>query len=151
MLTRGQLSALVCAAQMFTQLDRQFGTERVHCQAVQTVLFLGCPLGSQGFFFNPCSGAACSCCASHIADPSGFPRPRSWAKTGQQQPLGAQWPGTHCFSTSQTPHPCTRGAQMEQPSWSHGVSWGSVGQSHIFHAEDLKGSAPLLVSNGFTP
>lgn len=136
---------------MFTQLHRQFGTRAHPLTGSKTSIFLGCRLSSQGFFCNPCSGAAFSCCASHIADASGFPQPPSWAKTGQQQPLGAQWPGTHCLGTSQTTHPCMWGAWTGQPRWSHRVSWGSVGQNHIFHAEDLKGAVALLASSGFAP
>lgn len=151
-LARGELSPLVWSVlpRCLPSSTNSLAHEHVRWQAVKTEVFLGCCLSSQGFFYKPCSGVACSCWASHIADASGFPQPPSWAKTGQQQPLGAQCPVPHCFSTSQTTHPCMWGAWTGQPRWSHRVSWGSVGQNHIFCAEDLKAAAVLLVSN-FTP
>ena len=135
-LTRGQLSPLVWFV-LFRCLPSSangLAPERVHRHVVKTEVFLGCRLSSLGFLCNPCCGVVCSCFASHVADSSDFPQLPPRAKTGQQWPPGAQRPGMCCFGTSQTARPCTWGAWAGQPSWSHRVSWGGVGQTHILHA-----------------
>lgn len=73
---------------------------------------------------------------------------------GQRQASSSPWEHSGLAHPALVPHrppiPACGVPRWNSPAGAR-VSWGSVGQSHIFHEEDLKGAAALLVSNGFTP